>query len=232
MKRMTSMTVVLLAFIVFVWVGIAQAEVKSMPVSPIEDLMREHGVLTRILLIYENIIQRLDKNETFPPETLSKATDIIRNFIQNYHEKLEEKYLFSRFRKLNKLVDLVNTLDRQHETGKKIVDDIKIYEKFLNTGDNKKLTESIRSFIHMYRPHKAREDTILFPAFRTIVSPKEYDELGEEFEKEEERIFGEGGFEKIVAQVEEIEKSLGIYELSQFATIQYKNLESKKDNQK
>jgi hypothetical protein len=29
-------------------------------------------------------------------------------------------------------------------------------------------------------------------------------------------LFGEHGFEKIVAQVAEIEKSLGIYDLSQF----------------
>lgn len=196
----------------------------AVPISPIEDLMREHGVLNRILLIYEEVIRRLDNNVTFPAEPLSRATDIIRNFIQNYHERLEEKYLFSRFRKLNKQVELVKVLDRQHEAGRKIVDDIMVYEKLQNAGDNKKLAESMKSFIKMYRPHKAREDTILFPELHSIISVEEYKKLGEEFEEEEERLFGENGFEKIVNQIEDIEKSLGINELVQFIPDKYKNL--------
>ena len=80
----------------------------------------------------------------------------------------------------------------------------------------KELAETLHMFIRMYRPHAAREDTILFPALRTIVSKKEFEDLGEEFEEKEEKLFGEGGFEKIVAQVGELEKTLGIYELAQF----------------
>jgi hypothetical protein len=56
----------------------------------------------------------------------------------------------------------------------------------------------------------------LFPAFRKIVSKNEYDSLGEEFEKNEHKMFGRGGFESMVNKVANIEKSLGIYELSQF----------------
>jgi len=61
-----------------------------------------------------------------------------------------------------------------------------------------------------------REDTILFPAFRKIVSHHEYDSLGEEFESNEHKLFGKDGFETMVGKVEAIEKSLSIYELSQF----------------
>ena len=46
-----------------------------------------------------------------------------------------------------------------------------------------KNTESLRAFIRMYNPHEAREDTVLFPGFRKIVSGHEYDSLGEDFEK-------------------------------------------------
>ena len=68
----------------------------------------------------------------------------------------------------------------------------------------------------MYRPHEAREDTILFPAFRKIVSKHEYGSLGEEFEKNEQRLFGKDGFETMVNKVAEIEKSFGKYELALF----------------
>jgi hemerythrin-like domain-containing protein len=68
----------------------------------------------------------------------------------------------------------------------------------------------------MYAPHEAREDTVLFPALRKIVSAHEYDAFGDQFEDEEHRRFGEDGFEKYVDKVAAIEKRLGIYELAQF----------------
>jgi len=68
----------------------------------------------------------------------------------------------------------------------------------------------------MYRPHEAREDTVLFPAFRTIVSTHEYDALGDNFEKKEDELFGDDGFFKVVDKVADLEKRLGIYELAQF----------------
>jgi hypothetical protein len=72
----------------------------------------------------------------------------------------------------------------------------------------------------MYRPHAAREDTVLFPAFRRIVTPNEYDSLGEQFEDQEHKLFGEDGFEKIVDEVTGLEKKLGIEDLAQFTPAQ------------
>jgi hypothetical protein len=68
----------------------------------------------------------------------------------------------------------------------------------------------------MYRPHKSREDTVLFPAFHAVVSPEEYDSLGKKFEDKENERLGEHGFEKVVEGVAGLEKSFGIYELSHF----------------
>jgi hypothetical protein len=68
----------------------------------------------------------------------------------------------------------------------------------------------------MYRPHEAREDTVLFPGLGKLLPAKRLRELGEQFEKEEDRLFGEEGFEKVVDQVAAIEKKLGIYDLDQF----------------
>ena len=65
-------------------------------------------------------------------------------------------------------------------------------------------------------PHEAREDTVLFPAFRGIVSAHEFDSLGEDFEKKEDELFGEDGFFKVVDRVAETEKKLGLYDLAQF----------------
>lgn len=43
-----------------------------------------------------------------------------------------------------------------------------------------------------------------------------HDRLGEQFEKREQELFGQDGFEKIVEEIAGIERKLGTYELSQF----------------
>jgi hemerythrin-like domain-containing protein len=189
-------------------------------ISPIEDLMREHGVLDRILLIYDEILwRRLPSNAEFPPEVLSKGADLIRRFIEDYHEKLEENYLFPRFEKAGKLVDLVQVLHTQHRTGRRLTDAIKeraTLQAIKTPAEREKLSSALRLFIRMYRPHAAREDTVLFPAFRSIVSAHEYAALGEEFENKEHALFGEEGFEKVVAEVADLERILGLNDLAGF----------------
>ena len=85
-----------------------------------------------------------------------------------------------------------------------------------NASERARLADSMQQFIRMYNPHEAREDTVLFPAFHKIVTPHEFDSLGEDFEKKENELFGEDGFEKMVDKVAGIEKRLGIYDLAQF----------------
>jgi hemerythrin-like domain-containing protein len=187
-------------------------------VSPPEDLMQEHGVLKRVLLIYDACRMHLISKDTFPVEAISNSADIIRTFIEDYHEKQEEDYLFPRFKKANQLTGLVDTLYQQHQAGRRVTDEIMQLVKNGNRTDseNQRLAQLLLAFNTMYNPHEAREDTVLFPAFRKLVSKHEYDSLGEQFEKNEEKKFGKGGFEKYVDKVATIEKSLGIYDLAQF----------------
>lgn len=187
-------------------------------VSPPEDLMQEHGLLNRILLIYDRCNHLLVRKEKFPMEALAHSASIIRTFVEDYHEKQEENYLFPRFRKANKLTDLVATLLKQHNAGRALTSQIIQITKSTNLSDTEtnRLMHILTAFNTMYRPHEAREDTVLFPAFRKIVSQHEYDALGEEFENNEHKLFGKDGFEQMVGKVAGIEKSLGIYDLAQF----------------
>lgn len=196
-----------------------EEEKKNDEVSPPEDLMREHGVLKRILLVYGEALRRMDANQELSPEPLQESAKIIRSFVEDYHEKLEEDYLFPRFKKANKLVDLVDVLLQQHQGGRRLTDitiQFATSQGLKNPDDRRKLADSMRQFIRMYNPHEAREDTVLFPAFRGIVSAHEFDSLGEDFEKKEDELFGDDGFEKMVDKVAGIEKQLGIYDLAQF----------------
>ena len=135
-----------------------------------------------------------------------------------HHHREEEEHLFPRFRKKGKLVDLVDTLEAQHQAGRRITDRVlALVAAGLKTDEQKQeLARDLRQFVRMYAPHEAREDTVLFPALHDVVSKQEYGALGEDFEKKEHQLFGKEGFEGVVEHVGAIEKSLGIFDLRQF----------------
>jgi len=205
--------------------GLARADDKDKKheaeedISAPEDLMREHGVLNRILLIYEEGLRRLRAKAEVPPDVFLKPAALVRKFVEDYHEKLEEKFIFPEFEKRNKLADLVKVLRQQHDMGRKLTDAIVHHaspDLFRKDDSRQQVIRSCELFIRMYRPHEAREDTVLFPALYKVVGAKQVKELGEQFEKEEHRLFGEEGFEKTVEQVAAIEKQLDIHDLAAF----------------
>jgi len=191
--------------------GEAQAKV-----TPPEDLMREHAVLHRLLLIYETGLPGRPDSGPPPVKEIGDAAKLIRTFIEEYHEKLEEDYIFPRFEKARKLADLVKVLRQQHEAGRRLTEAVLEVTGATENTDTARLEHSLRAFLRMYQPHAARESTVLFPLIQSVVSPKEYVQMGETFEDIEHRKFGREGFEGIVTNVAELEKRLGIYDLAEF----------------
>jgi hemerythrin-like domain-containing protein len=184
-----------------------------------EDLMKEHGVLNRCLLIYEEGLRRLHGSEEVAPAVFNHTAQLVRKFVEEYHEKNEEDFIFPAFVRARKLTDLVETLKSQHQAGRVVTAEIIRLSQpgAFRQGENRqRLAGAVQSFIRMYRPHEAREDTVLFPALRTIMPAKQVEALGERMEEAEHKVLGDEGFEKSVDQVTAIEKQLGIYDLKQF----------------
>jgi hemerythrin-like domain-containing protein len=185
-------------------------------VTPGEDLMQEHGVLERVLLVYEEVAARLETAKPFDPTLLVTSADIVHRFVAEYHEKLEETFVFPRLERAGKEVQLVATLKDQHQKGRTLTDEIRS-SAAAAAGDGARLAGLLRSYVRMYRPHAAREETVLFPAFRKTLDRDGYHELGEQFEDREHSLFGEGGFEEMVAQVSKVEVALDIHDLARFS---------------
>jgi hemerythrin-like domain-containing protein len=188
-------------------------------IAPTEDLMREHGLLNRVLLIYENFIYRIDRGLSLEAEEIAAAAGVVRHFIEDYHERAEERYIFPRFQKARVLTELVEVLNEQHDAGRRLTGQIITSAKAAtrkDAADRAMLAQSLRAFVYMYRPHEAREDTVLFPALRKIVTPDEFDDLGEVMEANDRKQLGPNGFERCREQVAHLEKHLGIYDLAQF----------------
>jgi hemerythrin-like domain-containing protein len=184
-------------------------------VTPAEDLMREHGVLRRVMYLYDDAAQRLDARGDVPLDALAACAGIVRRVIEDYHEKLEEDFLFPRYEKAGKLADLTAVLRRQHQVGRTLTEQVVALARGPLADSNRAtLATVLRRFNHMYRPHAAREDTVLFPALRALVGKNAYQELGEQFEDKETSMLGDHGFEKAVEEVSRLEQAFGLDDLA------------------
>jgi hemerythrin-like domain-containing protein len=186
-----------------------------------EDLMREHGVLRRVLIIYREVAPKLVANAAaVDAAALGAAAKLFQQFGERYHEQLlEEQHIFPIVRKAGgEAPALVDTLLAQHARGREITGYIldKTRTGRIGTADAAPMARALTAFSRMYEPHTAREDTIVFPAFKKAVGPKGYDELGDQFEDIERKEFGGDGFDMAVDKVAELERRLGTADLAAF----------------
>jgi len=190
-------------------------------VTATEDLMREHGVLRRALLVYSAVAVKLRTSaSSISPDALQKTATLFREFGEEYHEKkLEEAYIFPAVKKVGgEAASYPDILITQHNRGREITDYIISVTRSakLGTSNAESVAKSLEAFVLMYRNHAAREDTIIFPAWKETMTGEQLDEMNDKFEDIEHEQFGEDGFEDAVKQISAIENSLGLADISQF----------------
>lgn len=191
-------------------------------IPPDDDLMREHGVLKRVLLCYREMIARAQSGGQLNAAHIQDSALIIHDFIEGFHEGLEEGYVFPRLVKAGLLTGTVETLLVQHARGRVITQFLLTHAtagQFASPGMKTRLTVAMQLFDRMYEPHEAREDTVVFPAFRGILSATELTDLGRYFAELEREQFHTDEFTAMVNRVAEIEQELGIYDLNQFTPV-------------
>jgi hemerythrin-like domain-containing protein len=186
---------------------------KKEEVTATEDLMREHGVIRRVLVVYRETATRLrTKPAGVPADALQKAAKLMQTFAEDYHEKqLEEANIFPALMKNAGLAGTVNTLIAQHQRGREITQYVlAVTAKSIGAASAEPLARALEGFARMYEEHAAMEDTIVFPAWKKLYSAKELDEIGDRFEDIEHKTFGKDGFDDAVDQIGAIERAFGI----------------------
>ena len=190
-------------------------------VGAVEDLMREHGVLRRAILVYREAAVKLRaKPAGVDPDALRRTALLFRSFGEDYHEKkLEEAHIFPTIRRAGgQAAAYVDILIAQHQRGREITDYVLAVtaKGAIVSADAEPLARALDGVELMYEHHTAREDTVVFPAWKDALSAHQLDEMGEQFEEIEHRQFGKDGFEDAVAQIAHIEQALGIADIARF----------------
>ena len=191
---------------------------------PDDDLMRENGVLKRVLLCYRAMTGQVAAGHPLVAIHVQNAALVIHDFIEGFHEGLEEGYVFPRLRRSGPLTATVTTLLTQHARGRVITQYLLARAAPATTGPggtlsaatSAQLSEAMQAFVRMYEPHEAREDTVVFPALRALLPPQEFADLGQHFADLEHQQFGRDEFTAMVGRVTAIERALGIYDLDRF----------------
>jgi hemerythrin-like domain-containing protein len=183
-------------------------------VAAVEDLMREHGVIRRVLVVYRESAARLRSSPTsVPPDALQKAAQLMQNFGEDYHEKaLEEAHLFPAVKKAGgAAAGLIDALLAQHQRGREITGYVlSASRQVIGAADAEPLARALEGFARMYEEHAAQEDTVVFQAWKKSMSKKQLDEMGDMFEDIEHKTFGKDGFDDAREKIAAIEASLGI----------------------
>jgi hemerythrin-like domain-containing protein len=187
--------------------------------TPGEDLMSEHGLLLRILLIYRHLMTGRASGLPVQAAHAHDSALVIHDYIEAFHEELEEAYVFPRLMRAGQLKPTVSTLLLQHARGRQITQLILADSGgsgSMQTAAADRVATAMAAFVRMYEPHEAREDTVIYPAFRALLTPGEIADLGARFADLQASQFGRDGFAAMVERVAAIEQALGIYELARF----------------
>lgn len=186
-----------------------------------EDLMREHGVLRRALIVYDTAAGRLRRDPAaVSPDALARTASLFRTFGEDYHERrLEEPFIFPVVRRAGgPAAAYPDVLVAQHQRGREITAYVLEVTRRgrIGAADAEPMARALEAMVRMYEPHTAREDTIVFPAWKAALSETQYEEMGDKFEDIERQQFGHDGFEDAVREIGRIETALGIGDLATF----------------
>jgi hemerythrin-like domain-containing protein len=183
-----------------------------------EELMEEHGLLKRIILTYREMLNLFAFGAPVPRAAVQDATQVIQDFIHDFHEPAEEAYVFPVVR--SQMNEIIDTLLVQHARGREQTQAILTAASGTGTlirGTNRQAAATaMNAFANMYEAHECWEDTVVFPGLRAASTPTQIVQLANHFQALQTQQFGPNAFGELLSKVESVEQSLGISDIAHY----------------
>jgi hemerythrin-like domain-containing protein len=177
--------------------------------QPTDELMNEHRVIERMLVVVSNACDRLENGQEVEQELFVGAADFFKNFADRCHHGKEEKLLFVKMqeRGVSGEVGPIAVMLREHQDGRGHVRKIaELSATKMNQKTKDGLVRVGRAYVDLLSKHIQKEDNILYPMANQILTKEDQEELAKGFEEVEENVMGPGVHERYHHMIDEWEK--------------------------
>ena len=177
--------------------------------SAAETLEEEHKLILRMLKALSALQPRIEKGE-IDPDTLTNVVDFFRTYADKFHHAKEEAQLFPTLEKrgVKPKGCPIGVLHSEHEQGRILVsalNDAIQKSQHGNAAANATVGSHIKSMIGFYTDHIWKEDYLLFPMSKKVLTESDQTEFQQGFAKIDVKM-GEEFQSKYRHVVERLEK--------------------------
>ena len=178
--------------------------------APFHKLKHEHRIIEQGLRALNGISLRLNVGEPIPSGALSRAVDFIKTFVDHFHHRKEEEFLFPALERqgIQREDGPLGMMEQEHEIERELLAELDNAIKAYQSGDEEAcqhFAEAATRYTDHLISHVQKEDNVLFRIGEEMLDEEEQKALTDAFEKAEAEM-GAGvleRYERMAAELEE-----------------------------
>jgi hemerythrin-like domain-containing protein len=172
-------------------------------------LRHEHEAILKMLEVTEKMANRLERDEAVRQEVLANLQEFFRLFVDQCHHGKEEDLLFPLLEQkgIPRTGGPIGVMLHEHEEGRALVremGDAAEARESGPTGAGSRWAGAARGYVGLLRGHIEKENNVLFMMAERVLSPREQEQLAEDFEKLEVEKMGVGTHERLHAMMDKM----------------------------
>ncbi len=169
-------------------------------------LRHEHEAILKMLDVTEKVANRLQRGEAVRQEVLANLQEFFRLFADQCHHGKEEDLLFPLLEQkgVPRAGGPIGVLLDEHEEGRSLIRQMRDAAEAAKsgvTGAGSRWAGAARRYAGLLRGHIEKENNVLFMMAERVLSPREQEQLAEDFEKLEVDKMGVGTHERLHAMM-------------------------------
>lgn len=184
----------------------------SYHISPTEQLSREHAILMRLLIAIENVLAKASVNVGTSLIPVNKAAHMLQKVVVDHHMAFEESYLYPKVKATDRLAELANVLQEQHDEARSAIQKIIGMTEEGRVSDAVQMGELVsicKEADYLFKVHIAWEESVLFTALYDIMDSDYFADIQDKLLGEERKMFGSKGLNALYNELAGVEIDAG-----------------------
>ena len=140
--------------------------------DPIEELLLEHGLHRRTLVVLERIAQAVERGGTFPRGDIAKVLGYLRGFIEEVHHGKEDTVVYPLVLELadDDVAEEVGRLLWDHVATRDLLASLTMFAESSDPQEQERdgFCQMVRAYVQRMNRHMNLEERLLFPAVRKL----------------------------------------------------------------